>query len=428
MKTVNLRILASLFIAFSLLFTACDDDSDGDDSSENNTGVVIPDDSNESSLTAEQHKTNLESEGVAFVNKMDAMADLEVVSVIMELESLLSSEDAVTTSAVSRINALIADPKQTTGVKSINAEGDISLEELFSSVAGVYQYNETTSEWDLVEESTDAITYMFPVDTETATFTVSNFSTVAISNANMPGISELLGSINATLKLGTTTLISYSLTAQYYDTSSPKYIDEMLNIEGYKLALTLDLSNTELATFDASFKYNDSTIFAYGFKIDGDMDYDAVFAELDDDDISSNQSIVNAANAYYQIGNILVQGYINAANVITYYDVTYKDSDTQDGTEAAFMNDNIKLFISYADSKEVFAKGEFYTDSETDTYYDGNSTYTETYYYVDMKMVFTDGTAIDDSYFETGFSKIITEVNQLITSMNSNYDADMETM
>ena len=94
-----------------------------------------------------------------------------------------------------------------------------------------------------------------------------------------------------------------------------------------------------------------------------------------------------------------------------------EDMATEDAV--TLMNKHIAMKVLYAKENQVIAKGEFYKELKEDM--SGTMEYEPS-----MKMVFADDSSIDDNFFETGFGDMVTEINKLITTMNTNYKANMQ--
>ena len=45
---------------------------------------------------------------------------------------------------------------------------------------------------------------------------------------------------------------------------------------------------------------------------------------------------------------------------------------------------------------------------------------------MDVRVLFNDGSAIDDSYFDDGFTKLIDRMNEMIEQINDEYDMEIE--
>ncbi len=421
----NLKFSA-LLLAGVFAFTACSKDDDGDKDTF-------------SSLTPEQHKQELESEGVAFVQNMNALADLTLYDVMEEFTSLMDQSasmqvNAVVATGLNQIEAVRQSSKASVQLKQLEAEGDESFSALWAEEAGIYEWDSSVSDWTYTEAA-DQITYKFTVDGEPAAISATNFTYQAAANQTEEGfVIELPNSLKIGISLSGAELCYYNYAGQWYSNDTPKLLEEDFYLEGYNLSAKLDLQDKSHLKTSSSFDYNGSVISASGFEVKGNIDYDAIFNELEgmeEGDIMA-QDIVKNANAYFQIGNVKAEGLIDVEGLINdYSSADGSDVETEEGAlqvMADILNDNAKIYIRYADSNEIIAKGEVYVNTYEYEYYDSfNDSYvTETYKDLDMRMVFGDESAMSGDFFDNGFGDMITEINNLIDNMNTNYGMQID--
>lgn len=430
MKT-NLNIATVMLLAVTTLFTACKDDSD------DNSGFEEPNGDKVSELSIEEHKTNLEDEGIAFVAKMSKASELKTYDVINSFYELTEEDDFAYSATLMRVKNMASNPTKNTSLKGTFVEdGDVGILDSFNEEAGVYEWSEAEGDFVKTSDATDKISYSFPVGSEEATLLINNVNSKIITNSNAGMSMEVPTSLSAKLTLGSTSLFSFNFTGEYYDNATPNYLKESLNIEGFYFESVIDLKNKSLVYMDNKFEYNSENIFACGFAIDGNIDMDEIMDEavnLDEDgNPSDSQDIINRANAYFQIGNIKIDGLVNAKELIkSMSDDSYDSEWTKEDAdkETAILNENIQTYIRYADNSEIFAKGEFFTDEDTYTWYNYyNEEQTETEYYTGLRIVYPDGSAISSDIFESGFSDLINDMNDMIVDMNNNYDLDLDEM
>lgn len=426
MKFKNLNTISACFLAGTLLFTSCKDD-EGNEFQEPNGDKV-------STLTTEQHKENLESEGIAFVNNMKAASNMEAYQVMDAFSDLMDDEDYYNSahSISNRIKNIANNPQQAASLKSISYEvGAENPSDTFFEESGIYTWDASENDFVKTANSNDIISYTFPVEDQNATFVISNFASTTLVGAEGSMDIEVPTSLNAKLTLGTTVLCEFGFSAEFFDNATPKYLKETLLLEGYLFESVMDLRNQALAKSDNKFEYNGANIFACGFAIDGNIDLDQIMKDLDEEGTpSSNQEVINRANAYFQIGNIKIDGLINAKELIEAMTTDSSGEMTKEDVEveAEKLNEAIQTYIRYANSDEIFAKGDFYVAETTNSYYDYSSQEEiyQSYYNSDMRIVYPDGSAISTDVLDSGFSDMIKEMNKLIVDMNNNYDMDLE--
>lgn len=416
----------AMAVAGMFLFSACSNDDDPKEE------TIL------SELTTEEHKVNLENEGVAFIQNMEAIASLEVYDVMEQFMQLMDQQGgeaqpvyAPLKATLDQISELRNQPTTTINLKALNAEGDFALSDGFAEQAGIYTWEAATSTWTK-EPATDQITYHFLLESEmTATISVNNFTYQAATNMSMEGFTvELLNSLNLSIKLDETELCSFAFTGEYHDNDTPKFLQEVFKLEGFTLTATFDLKDKKNLKTSGEFKYDETIILANGFEVQGNVDYDAIKTEMDNsanaDGFPMNQEIVESTNAYFQIGNVKADALFNVSAMINAMN-NVPEAEQTEAKMVELLNENAKIYIRYADSKEVIAFGEFYLKPQTETYWNGQEYVEETYDEMSMKMTFSDNTAFDESvFFDSGFSKMIQEINAMILAMNTNYGMELE--
>jgi len=425
----NLRWMMAMAVAGMFLFSACSSDDEA------------PKEENKlSELTPEEHKVKLEDEGVAFIQNMEAMADLEVYDVMEQFFELMDQQGgqdqpvyAPLKSTLDQISALRNNPNTTVNLKALTEEGgDFSISEGFLEEAGIYTWNAATNTWTK-QAADDQITYQFNLEeSKTATISVTNFTYKVATNQDVEGFTmELLKSLKVSIKLNETELCSFTFTGEYHDNDTPKFLQEIFKLEGFTLTATFDLKDKKNLKTSGEFKYDETVILANGFEIEGNVDYDAIKTEMDkstnEDGFPMDQEIIKNTNAYFQIGNIKADALFNVSSMIA----AMKDVPEEEQTEqklADLLNEHAKVYIRYADTKEIIAYGEFYLEPGTDWEWDE-----ELQRYVEvpdedleMRMILSDKSAIDGSFFDNGFGKMIEEINEMILTMNENYDMELE--
>jgi len=406
MKKTN--FLSAMLIAGLCIFSACNDDKD--------KGEVL------SKLKPEEHKEKLANEGEAIIDKMGAIADLETYNVVDVFFALMDEEsDTKSYSAVkfglNEINSVKAGTKEL-----VDAAEVYKISDDFKKEAGIYGWNVATKKWDKLKDVDSEITYIFKVDGQEAEVSVSSFKTIAASiNDDRVGSieSELPLELKMHIKLGDETLSSFELVAEWNDDNTPKKLVETFVLEDFKFACKLTNTNKTIA-LETSFKLEDFTIYANGLELDGKFDYKTVMdTGFSDNEYSEalGQEVLEKGNVWFQLGDIKVQGIFDVNNFVKELDPKNEPSD-QDFVD--LLNEHSKLYIKYADDNEIIAEGEFYIDEFED--------YGEKKTEISFKMIFSDGSAVADDFFKTGFSEMITDISDLIEDLNSNYDLDIDTV
>jgi len=379
--------------------------------------------------TVEENKQNIEDEGIEVLGKMDAMKDLSFVYAIQDIYSLLDlSEDQsdVYGDVAALIKPLVKADEQLMGVASLRSTNIAfdSLSNLFEYYGGVYTYNFDENTFVRVPSTTE-ITFNFPIGNSTTNngiLTLDNYTYQYATNEDFEG-TELPKSLDLNLYDGSTNLLKFEMNVSYNSDNLPSTeTTELTFKEGYSFVQTLNYVQTDVS-WDFSFAYNTYAFFKGGFDLNGTFAYDSL-ANLDY--YNDATPLLNVANAYIQAGNLKAVGQLNYKSLIdgmeafnegdhAYTKATYDSLCT-------IYNNGIKAVILYADSKEAIAKLSFYTTEETDQYVDE----TDTYFEMNVNFVFSDGSALDGSFFDEGFDELETAFNAFIEDMEENYGFSFE--
>ncbi|MCA1747911.1 MAG: hypothetical protein LC655_09455, partial [Bacteroidales bacterium] len=138
--------------------------------------------------------------------------------------------------------------------------------------------------------------------------------------------------------------------------------------------------------------------------------------------------IIHTGRVKLQLYNISVVGIGNVTAIADsieamYSDDYWDDPDYDEKTftqrEADMMNEHLQLFVIDEDSRKKIADVEAYVVEDIDDW--------GTYYYIDFRMVFGDGSLVDmETYFEEGFEDFVAEINGIISDLNTKYDWDLD--
>jgi len=376
-----------------------------------------------SDLTVEEHKENLQDQGIAFMNDMSAMENMSSIQIIQDFANLEVSEDEMTAPVLSILNPLTAiksNSASTLKLKSLSTDSE-TLSGLFADNAGIYTYNAETLSWDKVE-STEEITFNFPAGSSTtnnATISFTDFEVIDSPNADNSSaeLSELVKSLKVVISKNNVPQMSFAMSASYNSDGLPENSNIAFTFaEGYTFTTTTALTS-KIASFDQSFTYNTKQLYASHLEFNGDINYDAIINATEEDTDTYDQALLKSANAWFSINNIKFQGVA---------DIKGFNSDLENinanGSEetvmtkvAAAYNNNLKFYIKYKDSEDIIAKNEFYAVEITDDW--GNS-----YWDVDQRIIFSDKSAMDETtFFDSGFDNLQSAIEEWANAMDTNY-------
>ena len=213
-------------------------------------------------------------------------------------------------------------------------------------------------------------------------------------------------------------LISFSFAASYDDDGIPTSISESWTLEKYNLTTSVSRSSSKIE-IDQAFSYNQENILSSHFSNSGSFNYDEVMEDVEGQDLG-NQDVLNSSNAWIAIDNLKLEGTVNWKGLAKdYVNIGAIESDQEYAEKSAdILNENMSLKLKYHDSNEVIATGEAYAYVYED--YFGDS-----FWDVDLRMKFSDGSYMDDSFFgEDDFVELIESVEEMINGAEENYDVE----
>ncbi|MCT4589828.1 MAG: hypothetical protein N4A71_18535 [Carboxylicivirga sp.] len=299
------------------------------------------------------------------------------------------------------------------------------ISEKFENEKGIYKWNAEADDWEKVDDSTTAATFRFMVEGKNAeiSFYDVTFKDATHQDAESDMVSELPTSIKAYVKYDNNIITSLSLIAQWNDDDTPKSIVEEVTLEAYSFSSEL-INTTSKVSASATLKHNEKVIYANGFKLEGDFDYEKIEAILSDKEDDMNglygQTILENTNIWFQLGNIKIEGAFDIKGFME--DMADKaqnsagagESDDMKNVLIDLFNDNATLIVRYADSQEIIAKGELYMAEHTN----GDETKTKPA----MRMVFGDGSKVSvDEFFKNGFGDMVKEIEDLFKELKTSY-------
>ena len=417
MKKQSIFFIGSLIACF--LLTACDNKTED---------VAYAD------LSIEQHKTKLQDDGMATLEKLDGMRDLSAISAVQDFMSIMnasSTPEASLKKALTDVVSPIAQlNKKVLSLTKLD-EQSISMSELatlFNQNAGIYTYD-PTNEAFVKTESATTITYFFPIgasQTNNGKIIIDNFSEQLSTNP------ERQDAFPKTLQIklikDNVNLFSFSWNATYNIDMIPTNLTANFSFkEGYEFNQNLT-SSASTITWNMAYKLNNSTILSSKFSTNGHFTYE----DLSNAESSSIESlaaqVVNNGNAWVQLGNIKLTGIVDLINMKAAIDKAFPndevyDSEADTKKECELLNKYIKLVVLYADENKAIAKSSFYSQEKTNGYWDYRNNreiwIETTSYSPNMQLVFKDGSAMDESFFAQGFEDLQTAFSNMLTSFQT---------
>jgi hypothetical protein len=409
---------------------------------------------NEASV--EENKATLEDNGIQLVNNIDQMKDMDAVKILINLvgridgSETFSAENSVTAFITP---AFVAKNTMKDGAKisdvanqlKIAAEDPENLLDLWNESVGIYDYD--TIAGDFVKtEGGDEIIVNFPGlegdQTNTAQIKVNNFSYMTItepfydedSGDDMIG-QQLPTSLHFELSYESVILSTWDISAAYEANGLPTSFNSFFSINPYSLSVELIHDPYTHAEFTFSFKHNDEILIETHAAGNGDWSESNINENTQTETESDEwgeytyttvyvENIIQNANAYIQVLNIKIAGMVDfhaLGPIIRDLDNQAEEPDANQqqlvNELVDAINDHAELVVVIADANEMIARAEAfaYYDDEWDEWSP------------ELRFVFGDGSRVDaETYFETGFSDLVSQINNMIDEFNEEYDTNIE--
>jgi hypothetical protein len=426
-----------------------------------------------STLSVEDNKAIVETAGVDLVQVMGRMKSIETIDVIANLGDIMSSsgskgflfsKDSKLFSTLRTFAAAAKGDKKLNDVFDALAsskglsEDPESIQEFWDNNVGTYTWNPDLNDFDVVSGGSKFI-FLFPSSdvavSNDATLTVHSYTGVNISNPlDEDYTGDLPTALNADLKVGSDTLITFTFAASYNTDGVPNAIAADLMIESFKFEI--DITNTEtVVSVNYKFLENDIVVLDLGASGKGlfteanyndnttthtetngyydwvyntnTQQYEEVWVEYTEEWKETDfEEILNSASAHFQLFNVAIRGDINVKGLVDQIRLIDADREnevitnaTADSLRAIQINKFLNLRLVNVTTNQIMAKAEAYVVKEIQLQY------TDTY--IDFKLTFGDGSPIDmETYFNSGFDSFISELNGLIDDINSEYDLGID--
>jgi len=427
-----------LFIILLFCFFSCkvDDGSSAD--------KVPPE--TQSTLTAEQQKERLDQEGINFINHLEDMEKPDLMDPLIyfiEISEYLEDDQFDLSAKVARNFILSSKRLSDNPLKSAISNDATSFKKMMNDNQGVYTYNRIYETWKKTAAN-GRIEFVFPANksttTNNTTFIFSNLSTITVSNYDLyEDLEDLPTTLNVSLKVDNVEKYGYSISNEYNSDNIPTKESTSLVIAPYKFTEEYSLSKDKTVALSSSMSTGNTVFMTISATSDGDFTNNLFTA-----DSIVEEDIVNKVNASMQIENVKVVGNLDFKNLavkLNELDLKYEKQYNPDNDQypRAYYDDYVSAFkangavkILFVDKNEVFANLIPYVLSEKDWYWKYDLTtynWREVEYTrndIAFELEFTDGSKVDDSYFDSGFSAFVDELNSIIRKINNDYDEEIE--
>jgi hypothetical protein len=383
--------------------------------------------------TKNQVTTNAEQA----ITEVEEFSDEDALDAAASFDSLLSQSGTSQVGQVQALKTLSLVSKATragAGAEAITkafrlANGSTTpLLNEWKKLTAIYTWNSTKQDWDSTASST-VLQYTFPAKrgstTNNAVLSVSTFTTadpILIDGEYV----DLPTNIQATLTIDGTTYFTYSLTASYNSDGTPTSLDITVSFRTFVFAYTLT-NNSSTISVNYSFKHGDITIFDLGWGVDGK------FSRANLDTASSVESVIENANAHFQIFNLRTAGVVDIAKITEAQNTIYADenSTTFDEVKADSLlviaiNENAYCVAYFTDTKTKVAvvKAYSYTYRSIDWYWNSTTQQWElglvTKSAIGTKYEFVDGCSVNE-YFASGFATLKSDIEALLDDITDKF-------
>lgn len=403
-----------LFVAASIVMVSCKEEA------------TEPLEAEYAKYSVEENKANIEQEGLAVLEKMDAMKQMQAPKGIQQLMFLMENDETFgfDPKVANLLRPLANADQQLLGIAELRStnESTENLSDLFEAKGGVYTFSATDSSFDRAPSATE-ITFVFPLGTSTTNngkLSISNYTYKVATNTDFQG-TELPKTLSITMKDGATSLLSLEVIATYGTNDLPSSEKTTFSVlEGYSFAQEATYKEDKI-TWDFGFGYQKKDFFKGGFDMTGTFPYAQLKNELAID-------MINQVDAQVQLGNLKAVGKMAYAkmmeNMESMGNTPVASQEEVIDLMCTVMNEHIKVVLLYADDVEAIAKLNFYRGEETDYRYNMETQQEElvTYPSLGIKFAFKDGSAMDDSFFQTGFNDLKAAWTSFVNDMMTNYN------
>lgn len=469
MKKLYYLLLTIVFVGF---ISSCDKEEEVTDEPKPEETIVTP----------EESKANLEQDGLDLLSELQAIEQSQSVQTGTAMVNFMDLADPFAGNTGAAKILKMAEPVfdfvniERGGIKPIYkamknpTEDPESFQEAFNMASGIYEWNASTSSWDYTD-SGNSVLFKFP-STETGTtnnayLEIKDYvgytgSVPYIDPADYSG--DLPQAVKVEMGVDGAAVLLYTLAVDYSSEGIPESVSTSLSFDGYTMAFAVNnnAANTE-AGFEHSFTHGDKTLMAAGAGVKGnwtesnvdanirtethteyEWDFDPETGEWYQTDVvlyTEEYQVIDAhnifreANATFQIMNTKVEGIVDIQSLANGIEDVYANDHTENFDwdaatvkEAALINEHALLKVKYADSDAVIAVMEAYTYEDTYTDMEWNDStgdyeeveFTETV--IGVRMKFTDGSLVDaDTYFESGFDDMIAQYENWIDDLENTY-------
>lgn len=381
-----------------LILSSCKSDDDG--------GVSSPEGNNPPEITGalavEEGKQKLEDNSLEILNKVESFKNDSALEQIIELAEFLTSSNSTGAKSLKSENIALKTIANIAELKTENEDPIIfnaqqvvvsaeqTLNDDFEEEKGIYNWNETTEEFDKIAESDDAI-YNIAYDGKEAVFTVTDFNSTQVNDNDFPTLSK------GNLKIDGVVVYSQEFSASFNEGNDiPADLKNTITIGEFNF-VTSHTRNNSLINESIEFKIDDEVITSYSATVNGNFSNN-IDEEANVEDVIDNTTIT------FKFLDATLFIAANDSNLDSEKDLTIDEQIT-------LLNNNVNAELSI-EGKSI-AKSQFYKDQDTYTSFERNEStgdfepVTKSEDIVNARFLFEDETTTDfEVYFEDSFTAV----------------------
>jgi|GEM_PF-1296169 len=386
--------------------------------------------------TVEENKENIEAEGIKVIDQMDDMKNLSSIGTIQDFLNLsIRMSESSYSSAYKKVVMMLAPVArmnnklmELTKLRSsmVLVDNESTMKEYLKIYGGTYTYNSIVDTFAYAKNS-EEITFKFPIGqsrTNNGKITLNNFSSQIASNIDFEGM-EQLKSLDLNVWNDNSRILGIEMDASYDDNDLPSSENISVSFEkGFSFSETFSYNENDIKWIFA-FKQDKNNILSGAFDTNGNYSYDNISAlkNTNIDGPEGINEILKSANASIQLGNLKMSGAINFDQFTKDYYKDFSDNNEEltkakSDIACTILNNNSFLVLMYADKREAIAKLTFNTVENEYYQYPYESDDTSTYFSPTPSFVFSDGSAMDGSFFSTGFNDLTKAINLFIEELS----------
>jgi hypothetical protein len=436
--------MKNLFFVLLVMFlaaTSCKKDDEAKKDDQNNTTEKVF-----AEFTPEQNKENVQQSGVEFVNELTQLENSASMQTAKSFKAFmeLDQPNGNVAKSLPVVNTLVSIASFNAGQSNVMdlypslksfLEDPTMLDE-WNDLAAKYTWNSTTEQWDSTGLQNE-LRIEFPSveagTTNNALLKVYNFNTAYVDVPN-EGLQEVPVSVSAELTVDGTKIMSVSYSLTLNNEKLPTQLTAQTTIDDFVFSSTLSNTNNTDASVEYLSKHGSKTLMKFVYSMKGSWSQ----SSIDDFEVNEKiEKVIQSGNVTVQLmdigagGSFDVKGFIDGLSSKG-LDIYSSDIEGEADMETVVevINQNVDFSVKYVSTGKILAEMNAQKKSFEDEWYDDNGNLqTGTKWEPEMIMVYADGSKVDmETYFDTGFNDFVTEVNKLITQLNTDFGFGLEPM